>query len=50
MATQIILPKDAEDKEVQLDTELLYDEYGNPQAKKQRINLQLWKNNVKIYV
>lgn len=30
MATQIILPKDAEDKEVPLDTELLYDEYGNP--------------------
>ena len=30
MATQITLPKDAEDKEVPLDTELLYDEYGNP--------------------
>ena len=30
MATQIILPKDAEDKEVPLDTEPLYDEYGNP--------------------
>ena len=30
MATKITLPKDAEDKEVSLDTELLYDEYGNP--------------------
>mgnify|MGYP000422334655 CR=1 FL=1 len=29
MATQITLPKDAEDKEVPLDTETLYDEYGN---------------------
>ena len=29
MATQITLPKDAEGKEVSLDTELLYDEYGN---------------------
>ena len=29
MATQITLPKDAEGKEVPLDTELLYDEYGN---------------------
>lgn len=29
MANQITLPKDAEDKEVSLDTELLYDEYGN---------------------
>jgi hypothetical protein len=29
MATQIILPKDAEGKEVPLDTETLYDEYGN---------------------
>ena len=29
MATQITLPKDAEGKEVSLDTETLYDEYGN---------------------
>lgn len=29
MATQITLPKDAEGKEVPLDTETLYDEYGN---------------------
>lgn len=29
MATQITLPKDAEDKDVPLDTETLYDEYGN---------------------
>lgn len=29
MATQITLPKDAEGKEVPLDTKLLYDEYGN---------------------
>lgn len=29
MATQVTLPKDAEDKEVPLDTETLYDEYGN---------------------
>ena len=29
MATQITLPKDAEGKEIPLDTELLYDEYGN---------------------
>lgn len=29
MAIQITLPKDAEDKEVPLDTEMLYDEYGN---------------------
>ena len=29
MTTQITLPKDAEGKEVSLDTELLYDEYGN---------------------
>lgn len=29
MATQITLPKDAEGKEVPLDTEMLYDEYGN---------------------
>ena len=29
MATQIALPKDAEGKEVPLDTETLYDEYGN---------------------
>lgn len=29
MATQITLSKDAEDKEVPLDTETLYDEYGN---------------------
>lgn len=29
MATQIILPKDAEGKEVPLDTETLYDECGN---------------------
>lgn len=29
MATQIKLPKDAEGKEVPLDTETLYDEYGN---------------------
>lgn len=29
MVTQITLPKDAEGKEVSLDTELLYDEYGN---------------------
>lgn len=28
MATQITLPKDAEGKEVSLDTETLYDEYG----------------------
>lgn len=30
MATQIILPKDAEGKEVPLDTETLYDEHGEP--------------------
>lgn len=29
MATQITLPKDAEGKEVPLNTETLYDEYGN---------------------
>lgn len=29
MATQIALPKDAEGKEVPLETETLYDEYGN---------------------
>lgn len=29
MATQITLPKDAEGKEVSLDTKLLYDECGN---------------------
>lgn len=29
MATQITLPKDADGKEVPLDTETLYDEYGN---------------------
>ena len=29
MATQITLPKDAEGKDVPLDTETLYDEYGN---------------------
>lgn len=29
MATQITLPKDAEGKEIPLDTETLYDEYGN---------------------
>lgn len=29
MTTQITLPKDAEGKEVPLDTETLYDEYGN---------------------
>ena len=29
MVTQITLPKDAEGKEVSLDTETLYDEYGN---------------------
>lgn len=28
MATQITLPKDAEGREVPLDTEMLYDEYG----------------------
>lgn len=30
MATQITLPKDAEGKEVPLDTKMLYDEYGEP--------------------
>lgn len=29
MAIQITLPKDAEGKEVPLDTKTLYDEYGN---------------------
>lgn len=36
MATQITLPKDAEGKEIPLDTETLYDEYGNQRIHKLR--------------